>query len=92
MELAPSKRLIKAGCHPGSPGKIHLGLLSLVRNHVPFASLHGKLFLHTCVQGLGFQASFMITIEQNPQHFKTHQNFREVLVNGEYYYHLDNKF
>lgn len=31
----------------------------------------------------------MITIEQTLNILKDDQNFREVLVNGEYYYHLE---
>ena len=31
----------------------------------------------------------MITIEQTLNILKHDQNFREVLVNGEYYYHLE---
>lgn len=31
----------------------------------------------------------MITIEQTLNILKQDQNFREVLVNGEYYYHLE---
>ncbi len=31
----------------------------------------------------------MITIEQTLNILKQDQNFREILVNGEYYYHLE---
>ncbi len=39
--------------------------------------------------GLSVYNSFMITIEQTLNILKHDQNFREVLVNGEYHYHLE---